>query len=127
MNPTSVTRQMRKYGIPRRSASDAHVGRQAGEKNPAWKGGVTPERQRVYKSREWKALVASVNERDGHRCVRCGSSATPDVRLNTHHLRRWSTYPEGRCDPSNIVTVCEPCHDWIHSRANVGKELLLAG
>lgn len=121
---SSVLKQMRKLGIPARDASAAHIGTQAGAANPAWKGGVTPERQRLYKTPEWRSLVVAVFTRDGHRCVRCAGVKKENRRLHAHHLQPWADAPHARMDATNLVTLCSICHRWVHSRQNVGREFL---
>lgn len=124
---------LRKHGIERRSVSQARGLKywgSNGEKNPMYgkygpdnpnyKNGRTPERQRAYSRVFWKKLVEAVHERDGHRCVRCGT----EDGLGTHHLKSWKAHPEARFDVSQIVTVCRPCHRWIHSKRNKNYEFL---
>lgn len=115
----SVTKQMKRHGIARRRGSAAHVGRQAGANNPAWKGGVTPARQRIYKSQEWKVLLLEVWRRDGFLCVRCRHPKKGRRSLHTHHVKPWANAPELRTDPDNLVTLCRVCHLWVHSRENI--------
>jgi len=90
-----------------------------------WKGGVTPIRQRLYKTQKWSALVASVLARDNYTCARCGTyRATAEPKLVTHHIRPFADHPELRFDPDNLVTLCEKCHRWVHSRSNKHREFL---
>lgn len=125
VHPGSVLSMMKKFGIPRRNMSDAHIGRQAGENNPAWKGGVTPERQQAYKTQEWKRLCRAVDKRDGLKCQRCGAQCGRyTIRPHRHHIKPWADYPELRLDPANVVTLCDACHVWVHSLDNVNKEWL---
>lgn len=44
--------------------------------------------------------------RDGGCCVLCRSSSD----LQVHHVKKWASHPELRCDPLNLVTLCKPCH-----------------
>jgi hypothetical protein len=94
-----------------------------------WKGGVTPERQTFYRSEAWKAACVVVWHREDARCARCGlDSRTVDLRINkhkfhVHHIRSFAV-GETRCEPSNLVLLCRPCHLWVHSRANVNHEYL---
>lgn len=133
VNPSSVNRYLERFGIPPRQRAASTVPRKPGwgrgrsmpgPLNPSWKGGVTPERQRLYRSAEWKALVRGVLARDGYHCVRCGAPKREKGSLHTHHLRPWSEATEVRMDPDNLVTLCRSCHAWVHSRANVERELL---
>ena len=49
--------------------------------------------------------------RDGHVCQHC-KGKSKDQRLNVHHIESRQT---GGNAPSNLVTVCETCHDKHHS------------
>jgi transposase-like protein len=124
VNPSTVRKQMRKHDVPIRGCSAAHIGRQSGASNPSWKGGVTPARQRLYKTQEWKELISAAFARDNYRCVLCGSGKTRQAALHAHHLKTWGDVPELRMTLSNLATLCEPCHLWVHSRENTTAVLL---
>lgn len=115
---------LRKFDIPRRGNSDAQLGRQAGENNPAWKGGTTPERQRLYRAGHWQELVKQIYERDGYTCQRCGAPKTARRGLHAHHLAPWADAPALRFDHANLITLCRTCHEWVHSTANIEREFL---
>lgn len=124
---STVIKQMKKHGIDRRDASAAHIGTQAGANNPAWKGGTTPERQSLYKTQEWKALIKSVYARDAFKCQRCkqGVSGKGKRAAAAHHIKSWAEHPDLRRELSNLVTLCRECHLWVHSLANINNEFLL--
>jgi hypothetical protein len=82
-----------------------------GELNPNWRGGVSPERQALYASGEWKRVARAVRVRDGG-CVECGSAADPHV----HHVKSFADHPELRLDPDNLVTLCREHHHDAHRR-----------
>ncbi len=92
-----------------------------GNKNPHWKGGVTPERQAFYLSSEWKAASIAVWRRDHATCQRCGLKMGPGVELHIHHIVSFACR-QLRAEPSNLVLLCNLCHDWVHSRKNKQKE-----
>lgn len=48
--------------------------------------------------------------RDGHKCVHC-KGKSKDTILNVHHLESRKT---GGNTPSNLVTLCETCHNAYH-------------
>jgi hypothetical protein len=55
---------------------------------------------------QWERNRQAAVDRDGHRCVHCGSS----VRLHVHHVTPWA--PD-QADPhalDNLVTLCVGCH-----------------
>jgi len=126
-----------KHSIPRRTVSEAralkHWGAD-GEKNPMfgrvgplnpnYVDGETPERQALYHTGAWRRIVREVFARDGNCCRRCGSGGHKDAPLNAHHVRPWAGNPGLRRKRSNIITLCRPCHRWVHSRANADREFL---
>ena len=132
---------LKKHGIPRRTVSEArklkHWGaagsdnpmwNKRGELNPRWLGGVTAERQAFYASQEWKDACAFVWKRDGATCRRCGlfRDDQPDMPFHIHHIVSFAVV-ELRGDPSNLVLLCEACHQFVHSRRNVDGEYLSQG
>jgi hypothetical protein len=92
--------------------------------NPNWRGGISPERQRIYASAAWKAVRREVIARDGGVCRRCGMRPSGTKALHLHHIESWDGAPARRLDPENIVTICRGCHEWVHGRANVDAEWL---
>lgn len=129
---------LRKHGIDRRSVSAARaikrwgasgadnpMWNKRGELSPRWLGGVTPERQAFYTSRRWKIACSSVWKRDGARCRRCTMHRTdrPDMPFHIHHVVSFADAGL-RADPGNLVLLCEPCHHFVHSRANTAREFL---
>lgn len=127
VNQTTVIRHLEQFGIERRDAREAHKGVQAGAKNPAWKGGTTPERQQLYKTDEWKALLRSIYARDSYTCQRCkhGTTGGRSMRSSVaHHIKSFSEYPDLRMEPSNLITLCRKCHLWVHSLENIAREFL---
>lgn len=121
VHSTSIVHQMKRLGIPRRSVKEAHKGLQAGDKNPAWKGGTTPERQQMQKTDEWKAMLKAVYVRDHYTCQRCmcGTIGGKSLRSSVaHHIKPFAEYPDLRMELSNLVTLCRECHLWVHSLEN---------
>lgn len=60
--------------------------------------------------------IKSIIERDGGRCVRCGSHYIESV---PHHVIFRSALGKGTVD--NGVCICRPCHDLAHSNRDVRK------
>jgi 5-methylcytosine-specific restriction endonuclease McrA len=92
--------------------------RQKGEANPSWKGGITPERQKLRygkKNADWRKAVL---ERDNYTCRSCGARSEPGkfVLMHAHHIKGFAEYPELRFDIDNGMTLCVPCHFKIHKR-----------
>ena len=53
------------------------------------------------------ALSASIRRIDDYTCALCRKRG---VKLNVHHIERWSDSPSLRFDESNLVTLCRECH-----------------
>ncbi len=78
-----------------------------GEKNPSWKGGITPINQKIRASLEYEEWRKSVFERDNYTCQDCGQVGG---YLNADHIKPFAYYPELRFDLNNGRTLCVDCH-----------------
>jgi hypothetical protein len=87
-----------------------------GSLNPRYVDGSSPERQRAYASAEWREVQRVVRNRDGYRCVRCGTAKLGRRSLHLHHVKPWAGNPELRFAPDNIVTLCADCHRAAHRK-----------
>lgn len=88
----------------KRKLSESHKG----EKNPRWRGGITSERNKIYNSQNWKIWRLSVFERDGFVCQLCKEKGG---KLEAHHIKKWSKYPDLIFEISNGITLCVSCHN----------------
>jgi 5-methylcytosine-specific restriction endonuclease McrA len=76
------------------------------------------ERRRDYylnvylKSDNWKRKRYVVLKRDKWRCVYCGAPAT-----QVYH-KRYAKKNIGKEPIEWLVSICRPCHESIHNRAN---------
>lgn len=99
-----------------------------GKKGPQtvnWKGGITPQRQACYSSREWASAVKTIWKRDNATCQNCGlhKSNARHISFDIHHIKGFADV-ENRTNPDALVLLCEPCHYWAHSRKNIGKKFI---
>jgi len=78
-----------------------------GKANSNWKGGVTPENQKIRNSIEYRLWRESVFARDGFTCVDCGKRGGV---LNADHIKPFALFPELRFAIDNGQTLCVPCH-----------------
>lgn len=88
-----------------------------GMKSPNWKGGISPERQSVYSSLQWKDAVKIVWERDNHTCQICGihQNESMDKKFHIHHIVSFHI-KELQCEVSNLTLLCPKCHKTKHTK-----------
>jgi len=116
----SDIRSLKYWGV---SGADNPMWGKVDESNPNWKGGVTPERQSIYVSKKWKDAVKEVWKRDNAQCQKCKIKKDKSNAFHVHHIKDF-TYVEDRCNPKNLILLCEKCHHWIHSRRNKNGEYI---
>lgn len=116
----SETRKVKYWG---QSGVDNPMWNRYGELNPNYKGGITPERQLFYQSREWKTACRTVWKRDKATCQRCGLYRDVDMPFHIHHIKSFKE-KDLRSDINNLVLLCESCHHWVHSRGNKNNDYL---
>jgi hypothetical protein len=59
---------------------------------------------------QWMRSRLVVLERDGYRCVQCGSAE----RLHVHHRRHWNPDDTDTHEADNLETLCASCHRKAH-------------
>jgi len=133
---TNIQYFLKKFGIKTRSISEARkkkywgqVGvdnpmwNKRGELNPRWLGGITPERQSFYVSKEWKTACSKVWKRDNATCRRCRMKRNSDMPFHIHHIKSFKNM-ETRADIDNLILLCEACHQWVHSKGNKNNDYI---
>lgn len=95
------------YGKHHAPESRARMGAR-GEQHPHWKGGTGTLPYGPEFTKKFKRLI---RERDKQTCQRCGKTRAEQSRaLPVHHRDR----NKANNDPTNLVTVCNSCHRWLH-------------
>lgn len=92
-------------------AHNRHAG-QPKESHWNWKGGITPERNQMYYSKEYQTWRSGVFERDGYKCVKCGNGKSGVFRA--HHVYNFSEFEHLRTNIDNGITFCYKCHEAFH-------------
>jgi hypothetical protein len=128
---------LRKHQIPRRTVSEAravkrwglvgqanHMYGKRGPDATNYIDGSSDERGRLYMRYEGRKVIHDTYARDGFKCVRCQARPRGPRSLHAHHIRPWAGNPDLRFEPSNLVTLCRACHEWVHSKANAEREFL---
>lgn len=103
-------------------------GQNAGVKNHAWRGGITPLNEQIRHSFQYRQWRSDVFTRDNFTCQKCGYS---DGRiLVAHHIKTFSKIKEEYkiisyndamvCEElwntNNGITLCKNCHILIHKK-----------
>lgn len=61
---------------------------------------------RDFNDPEYKKWRADVKRRDKYKCRKCGVRK----KLQVHHIKSWSHYPQSRFLLQNGITLCRKCH-----------------
>lgn len=101
-----------------RKNREANIGKHAGDKNPAWKGGKSFEEY----PQEWTDdLKNSIRKRDNFICQLCGKSQQKNgKKLDVHHIN----YIKTDLNPNNLISLCVSCHTKTGSNRNHWEMLL---
>lgn len=70
------------------------------------------------KGEHWDKLRSCVLERDGNRCVLCGSGE----RLQAHHKFYRADWEQAQ--PSDLITLCKVCHEKQHPEKHIKTEAI---
>jgi len=91
-----------------------------------WKGGITEINKSVRTRLEYKLWREAVYKRDNYTCIECKQHGG---KLNAHHIKPFSLFPELRYAIDNGVTLCIDCHRKTDSYGNrifmIEKQLLI--
>lgn len=116
------------YGEARIGKIRDYKGKLYGNKNPSWKGGITPMRERIYHSIKYRKWRQDVFIRDNFACQRCGNNTGSNLEAH-HNKKSFSRFLEEvkkylplfnlydgamlytpLWDLSNGITLCKKCH-----------------
>lgn len=86
----------------------------AGENSPLWKGGITPENERVRGCADYRHWRKDVYVRDDYTCQDCGHRGG---YLHAHHIFEFAEYEEHRFAVWNGTTLCKECHLNLHFKS----------
>ena len=91
---------------------------QKGRKGSNWRGGLTPENERIRTSIEIRLWREAVFARDNWTCQQCGarSESGKEVYLMAHHIKSFAKFPKLRTSIENGLTLCRKCHYKLHSK-----------
>ena len=84
-----------------------------GDKNPLWKGGVSPKYKLIRMGIDFRLWREAVFARDNWTCQDCKMKG---VFLHPHHIKSFIKYPELRFAIDNGKTLCKKCHGKVHNK-----------
>lgn len=93
--------------------SEARKGKMIGVTHWNWKGGSSYIGQKFRKKIEYAQWRSDVFKRDNWTCQTCGKRGD---KIEAHHIKSFTNYPELRLDINNGVTLCKECHLLTHRR-----------
>ncbi len=82
-----------------------------GEKSKWWKGGITPENQKIRTSIDSNLWKISIFSRNNYTCQKYGIRGGD---LQAHHILNFSQYPELRFAIDNGITFSKKAHQEFH-------------
>lgn len=81
-----------------------------GDKNPNWKGGVTPINEAIRHSIKYKEWRIKILKRDHYSCVSCGHKSKGNYKeVIVDHIKPFSLFPKLRFSLKNGRTLCSKC------------------
>ena len=84
---------------------------------PAWKELGFRSYDAYIKSRVWWNIRQLVLERDGRCCQVCGSPSK-----TVHHIDYTQTIMLGQGDQHELITLCEPCHNFVEQNKRISEK-----
>ena len=85
-----------------------------GDNNYNWKGGITPIKNSIKKSLEYRRWRQTIFTRDNYTCVKCNYKSNTTINgksdIQADHIKPFAFFPELRLDTNNGRTLCINCH-----------------
>lgn len=69
-----------------------------------------------YKSYAWRHKRERVLRRDGYLCCECRRYGRSTPATTVHHIEPLKDKPELRLEGSNLISLCNKCHEQMHNR-----------
>lgn len=67
-----------------------------------------------YHSKKWESMRKRILVRDGYMCMNCKRYGRRRQATTVHHIKHYDEYPELALDPSNLISLCNECHNKEH-------------
>jgi len=89
--------------------------------NANWKGGITPELQKIRGTSAYKQWRLAVYSKDHYSCQKCNKKGGT---LNAHHIENFSSNTLQRFNINNGIALCEGCHKKFHKKYGIKNNTL---
>lgn len=78
--------------------------------------------KRFYRSAAWLAKRAEVMRRDHYECQRCKEHGRFSRGVVVHHIKHLKDREDLALENSNLVTLCEACHNAVHPEKQIQRK-----
>lgn len=86
-------------------------------------GGLLHERRKEmfdYTSARWKRKRIHILKRDNYMCQECRKYGRQRQAVTVHHIKHVDKHPELAYTDSNLISLCESCHNKAHPEKGKG-------
>ena len=70
----------------------------------------------IYNSKRWKLKRECILKRDRYLCQECKRYGKRVDADTVHHIQPYEAYPEYAYKDSNLISLCNKCHNAMHIR-----------
>lgn len=67
-----------------------------------------------YRSKAWQTKRERILRRDGYLCQECRKYGRRREAVTVHHIKHLEDHPELALEDSNLVSLCNACHNKAH-------------
>lgn len=67
-----------------------------------------------YRCAKWRKQRERVLRRDGYMCQYCKRYGRRKTATTVHHIKHADEYPELAYTDSNLISLCDACHNKAH-------------
>ena len=67
-----------------------------------------------YKSKRWLRKRENILRRDKYLCQHCKRYGRRREAVTVHHIKHFEEYPELALTDSNLISLCQACHNKCH-------------
>ena len=69
---------------------------------------------KFYKTKTWQDKRDEILQRDNYECQMCKDKGRYTSATTVHHIKHYKYCPELALTDSNLVSLCDACHNVVH-------------